>query len=275
MLQLSVCIELIFSDREVVERLDGVADADCPAFEFWGWQDKPLDAIAARMDSQGLVLANMNLDPLVSLVEQGDVDSFVAGVRESCGVANRLNCQRLATPVENVNWGPGQPWYAYLAGRETRDLWKRNRDTVVEGLKRAATVAEGEGIVLLLEPLNTVVDHHGYFISSSQQAVDILQEVDSPNVKMLFDAYHQQITEGNLIVNLTENIDLVGHIHIADVPGRHEPGTGEINFFNLLTAAKQAGYDGYVGLEYVPRAGSMNSLASTKELLDAVNREAD
>jgi hydroxypyruvate isomerase len=275
MLGLSVCIELIFAEREFSERLEGVAEAGCPAFEFWGWQDKPLDAIAAQMDSLGLVLANMNLDPLVSLAEKGNVDSFVAGVRESCAVAKRLNCQRLATPVENVNWGPGQPWYAHLANKESRDLWKRGRDRVVEGLKRAAIVAEGEGIVLLLEPLNTVVDHRGYFLSSSQQAVNIIREVDSPSVKILFDAYHQQITEGNLIVNLTENIDLVGHIHLADVPGRHEPGTGEINFFNFLTAAKQAGYDGYIGLEYEPRAGSMTSLAATKELLDAVKREAD
>ena len=108
MLELSVCIELIFSERDFLERLNGVADAGCPAFEFWGWQDKPLDDLVARMDSYGLVLANMNLDPLVGLAEQGDVDSFVAGVRESCGVAKRLNCQRLATPVENVNWGPCQ-----------------------------------------------------------------------------------------------------------------------------------------------------------------------
>ena len=103
-----------------------------------------------------------------------------------------------------------------------------------------------------MECLNTLVDHVDYFIASWQEGVAITRAVDSVAVGLTFDAYHHQVNEGNLISSLTQEIDLVRHIHIADVPGRHEPGTGEINYLNLLSAAKRAGYDGYLGLECVP-----------------------
>jgi hydroxypyruvate isomerase len=144
---------------------------------------------------------------------------------------------------------------------------------VVRALKEAAPIAEGEGIMLLLECLNTTVDHADYFIAAWQQGVEIVREVDSPAVGLTFDVYHQQITGGNLISNLTKHIDLVGHLHVADVPGRHEPGTGEINFLNVLGAAKRAGYDGYIGLECIPTSGDVEaSLEPIRRIVDQVNR---
>jgi hydroxypyruvate isomerase len=143
----------------------------------------------------------------------------------------------------------------------------------VRALKEAAPIAEGEGIMLLLECLNTLVDHGGYFVVTWQQGVEIVREVDSPAVGLTFDIYHHQVTEGNLISNLTRHIDLVGHLHAADVPGRHEPGTGEINFLNVLGAAKRAGYDGYVGLECVPTTTDVDAwLNPIRQIVDQVNR---
>ena len=271
MLELSICIETYFQNRSFLDRIESVADANVPAFEFWGWRDKDIPAVMELQGRYGLVVANMNLDPLVSLLDGEGTAAFVQGIRESCRVAQQLGCRRLSTPVDEVNWGPGHPWYTYLGHESQRALRQSQRDNVVRALQEAARVAEGEGIVLLLEPLNTLVDHADYFIVTSEQGFEIIQEVNSPAVRLLFDTYHQQITEGNLINNITDHIDLIGHLHVADVPGRHEPGTGEINFLNVLGAAKRAGYDGYVGLECIPSGDSSASLELISQVVDQVN----
>ncbi len=127
-------------------------------------------------------------------------------------------------------------------------------------------------MLLLVECLNTLVDHADYFIASWQEGVTIAREVDSAAVGMTFDAYHHQVNEGNLISGLTQDIDLAHHIHIADVSGRHEPGSGEINYLNLLSAAKRAGYDGYIGLECVPTKRDIKAtLAPIRQIVDQVN----
>jgi hydroxypyruvate isomerase len=115
----------------------------------------------------------------------------------------------------------------------------------------------------VLEPLNTLKDHRGYFLASSYEAFEIIEEVGSPAVKVLYDIYHQQITEGNLIPTITENIGLIGHFHVADVPGRHQPGTGEINYKNVFAAIDGSGYNRYVGLEYGPTVATADTIKTT------------
>jgi len=100
-----------------------------------------------------------------------------------------------------------------------------------------------------MEMLNTLVDHEGFFLTRTDQAVAILKEVACPNIKLLFDIYHQQITEGNVIRNIRENIQYIGHFHVADNPGRKEPGTGELSYANIFSAIKETGYNGFVALE--------------------------
>jgi hydroxypyruvate isomerase len=271
-LELSACIELIFADQDFLSRIDAVAEAGLSGIEIWSWRDKDLPAIIERSKRYGLAVTGMSLEPHVSLLDGQQTAAFVQAVRESCQAAHQLGCKRLGTLVDQVNLRPGQPWYTYLSDESQRDVRRRQQDNVIRALKEAAPIAEGEGIMLLLESLNTTVDHAGYFIATWEQGVEIVQEVDSPAVGMIFDIYHQQITGGNLISNLTNNIDLVGHLHVADVPGRHEPGTGEINFLNVLGAAKRAGYDGDVGLEYIPSSDSRASLELISQVVDQINQ---
>jgi len=122
--------------------------------------------------------------------------------------------------------------------------------TIVDVLREVAPLAEEMDVTVVPEVLNTRVDHPGYYLASSYEGYEIVHAVDSPNVKILYDIYHQQITEGNVIENLTRNIEYVGHIHFADVPGRNEPGTGEVNYENVFAALEEAGYDGFVGAEH-------------------------
>ena len=128
-------------------------------------------------------------------------------------------------------------------------------------LKELAPLAEAAGITLVIEPLNTKVDHRGYSLCHAAPAFELVREVGSPRIRVLFDAYHLQIMEGNLIQSIRDGIDTIGYFHIADVPGRHEPGTGELNYANILAALSACGYEGVVGHEYEPRNGdSVNTV---------------
>jgi hypothetical protein len=132
--------------------------------------------------------------------------------------------------------------------------------------KLLAPLVEAVGITVVVEPLNVLVDHPGYYLTTSAEGFEILDEVGSQAVKLLFDIYHQQITEGNLLANIVPHIKQIGHFHVADVPGRHEPGTGEINYANVFHAIDKAGYEGFVGLEYWPTVPAADTLRTVRAL---------
>lgn len=136
------------------------------------------------------------------------------------------------------------------SGNERKDVSREKcHEIMVDAIKEAAKIVEGTNVQIVLEPLNILVDHPGYYLVSTKEGIDIIHEVNHPNVKLLFDIYHQQISEGNIIRNLIDNIDDIGHIHVADNPGRNEPGTGEINYKNIFNALKNTNYNGYVVFE--------------------------
>lgn len=258
MIRLSVCIEMIFADRPFEERMDCVAEAGLGAFEFWDWPDKDINLINERRQLHDLEVAAFIMEPRGSLVNANAPAELKKDVNRSIAIAQILGCRNLIV----------------LVGRESSGLSRQEQhDNIVRGLKQVAPLAEDAGVTLLLEPLNVIVDHAGFYLSSSQEAFQIVEEVDSPNVKVLFDIYHQQISEGNLIANITQHLDRIGYLHAADVPGRHEPGTGEVNYANVLRQVSEAGYNGYVGLEYQPSGDSYQSLEAITEIVAAVNRE--
>ena len=272
MLQLSACIEFIFGDRDLVDRVDAVAEVGLSAFELGEWLGLDVPAIADRAERHGLVVSNISVDPRLCLLDSNQAADLAEAVRQSCRVARQLRCSHLGILVDKVKLEPGRPWYDYQRDQEQRDLRRRQKDNIVAALKEVAPIAEGEGMVLLVECLNTLVDHADYFIALWEDGVSIVREVDHPALGLTFDAYHHQVNQGNLISSLTQDIDLVRHIHIADVPGRHQPGSGEINFLNLLTAAKRAGYKGYLGLECVPTGSDVKAaLAPIRQVVDQVN----
>src|SRR5699024_2840131 len=134
------------------------------------------------------------------------------------------------------------------------------------------SLCEAAGIVLEVEPLNGLVDHPGHFLQRSDEAVEIIDQVNSPYVKLVFDVYHQQITEGNVIRNATQYMEQINHYHIADNPGRNQPGTGELNYINILNAIQDTGYDGFIGLECGYTIDTDEALIDFKEeILTIVN----
>ena len=248
MVRLSVCIEMIFRELPFLDRITAVANVGYPAFEFWGWTSKDIKGIQKKKNDLGLDVATFGVDPGGRIVDYETRNIFIKGVKSSIETAHRLECSTLIVTVGNDLEGV------------TRE---KQHESIVKCLKEAAKLVEKSNITIALEPLNILVDHKGYYLYSSGEGFQILKEVNSPNVKLLYDIYHQQITEGNLIDTITKNIASIGHFHTADVPGRHEPGTGEINYTNVFRKIDEVGYNKYVGLEFMP-------VAPPKEVLKKV-----
>lgn len=250
-LKLSACIEMIFHNvPEFVERIDRVAQCGLSAFEFWGWQNKDLPAIQERANRLGLKIAAMGCSSQGALVDPNNTANWIEGARESIAKAKEF----------------GVPTLIVTTGNELSMPRHLQHEAIVSGLQGIAPEAEAQGITLVLEPLNVRVDHKGYYLVSSDEGFEIVREVGSPRVKLLFDIYHQQISEGHLIPRITGNISLIGHFHCADVPGRHEPGTGEINYANVFRAIAETDYDGYIGLEFQPTGDHHEALKRTKQI---------
>ena len=243
--KLSVCIEMCWRDLPHEERIARVAALGFPAFEFWGWKNKDIARIEAAMNKHNIPIAALCLEPPASLIKRNIEGELVRGMEETAAVAQELRCKTIIATVGNVY------------DDETYEITRRR---VVRNLAAVAKVAEDNGLTLVIEPLNTLVNHHGYWLTRMSQAADIVQEIGSPAVKILMDLYHQQIMEGNIINNLTTYIDLIGHFHAAGVPGRHELVGGELDYRGILKAINATGYDGYVGLEYSPTMDTEESL---------------
>lgn len=162
-------------------------------------------------------------------------DAFVQQVRDSVEVAKRVNAT----------------WMTVVPGHADRRLEMGFQTAnVIEALKRAAAVLEPHGLVMVLEPLNTLRDHPGQFLTRAPQAYAICKAVGSPACKILFDIYHQQITEGNIIPNIDAAWDEIAYFQVGDNPGRKEPGTGEVNYRNVFRHIHAKGYRGIVGMEH-------------------------
>ena len=250
MIKYSACIEALYKEVPFIDRIEKVAAVGMQAFAFWGWSTKDIDAIKAAKDKFGLEVATFGSDVGGPLVDPSNRSKLTDALKSSVEVAHKLDCSRMLVTTGNEIEG---------VSREAQ------HQSIVDGLKIAAEILEAEGITLSLEPLNILVNHKGYYLYTSDEGFQIIDEIGSPNVKLLYDIYHQQITEGNLIATITSNIDKISHFHVADVPGRHEPGTGEINYKNVFKSISESGYDGFVGLEFWPECPDDDAL---KMLLD-------
>ena len=250
-MKFSICTDMLFGGLPTHTLLEAVQQAGYNAVEFWDLDGKDEALLAEGLARHGLSLAAFCTTPR-NLVDAQARTAFLDGLREHIAAAKRLGCNTLITTVGQRLDGVSD---------------EVQRQSIIDGLRLAAPMLEADGITLVIEPLNILVDHIGYFLPRSADAFDILRAVDSPCVKLLYDVYHQQVTEGNLIDTITKNSSLIGHFHLADAPGRHEPGLGEINWRNVLRAIEASGYDGFVGLEYAPTYDAAESMRNIYEFL--------
>jgi len=232
----SVCIDAVLGEYAIEDAIALVAQTGIPAIEFWGWWDKDLARLEAAVRQHQLTISAC-CTKFISLVDPGLRDDYLVGLQESIKAAQRLGCKTLISQVGDFRAGiPRQAQH----------------DCLVDGLRAAAERLASTGITLVIEPLNELVNHPGYYLVRSDEAFEIIEQVNSPHVKVVFDIYHQQVSEGNVITNLTNEIDKIGHFHAAGNPGRHELTVGELHYPSIFQAIQATSYQGYVGLEYWP-----------------------
>jgi hydroxypyruvate isomerase len=246
-MQYSACLEWLFKAEapDFADRIRLADKAGLAAVEFWHWRNKDIDAIRVALDETGMKLAGFVAEPMVPLTDPARHAEFLEGLKASIDVARRLEA-----PVLIVQAG------ADLPGRSRAE----QRVALTEGLARSAEILAGSGVVLAVEPLNTLVDHVGYFLPSTVEGLDIVDEVDRPEIRILYDIYHSAVMSEEIEAVLSGRVDRVAHVHLADTPGRHEPGTGSLDWQARVAWLEANGYAGFVGLEYKPTVDTISSL---------------
>lgn len=264
--RLSANLTLMFTERPFLARIDAAADAGFEAVECVNPYVVPAEAIRERLAARGLTLALFNMAlgdwdggdrGLAAHPDRGA--EFRDSLELALGYLRATRCRTVHLMAGLVERGADRP------------LWMR---TLVENIQYAADALDGEGVTLVLEPINSRVDMPGYFYDTTDAVVEVMDAVGRQNVKLLFDIYHLQIMQGDISRRLETLLPRVGHIQIADNPGRHEPGTGEINFSWLLPRLDALGYDGWVGCEYKPKGRTEEGLGWAAPYLWGPERSA-
>ena len=228
-------------------------------YEMFDWRDpNVMDIFVSLKDKYPLscecLVANKGVTaPGCGLVNPREHEEFLKQTQLAIDAARAVGAKQLVTLTGNEMGGV--PRSEQMAN-------------AVAAMRAAAPMLEKNGMTAIVEVLNTYVNHAGYFLYYVRDGAELIDRVGSPNVKLLFDIYHVQIMEGNLIESIRSNIDRIGHFHVGDVPGRHQPGTGEINYRNVFKAIYDQGdrFRGSVALEYSPTVPVEQDLAAMREL---------
>jgi hydroxypyruvate isomerase len=257
--KLAANLTMLFGEVAFLERFKAAADAGFGAVEYLFPYDYDRDVLRRQLRDHRLTQVLHNLPGgnwaagergIACLPDR--MDEFRTGVDKAIEFATALECGRV-----NCLAGIPPPTIPPATARET---FVRNVDFAASRLKTA-------GIKLMIEPINTR-DVPGFFLNQTRQAVDIIEAVGSDNMFIQYDIYHMQIMEGNLASTIESHLRSIGHMQLADVPGRHEPGTGEIDYPTLFDLIDRVGYTGWIGCEYVPLAGTVEGLKWARAYLE-------
>lgn len=247
-MKLCVPIPCFFKNMDFCDAIRTVASLGYTAAETYNWKGLDLDRVKATLDETGVELLSMCTSEFrMTTPEHRQI--WLDGLSESCAAAKKLGVKMLITQV----------------GKDTGEERARQHESIVAALTAAKPILDEYGVTVMPEPLNLYVNHPGYYLWSSAEGFDIIKEVDHPRVKLVYDIYHQQIMEGNIIPSVTNNLDLIAHLHSAGHPGRHELWLGENDYNFIFDAIDKAGYTGACGLEYNPTLDPIESLRIAKK----------
>jgi hydroxypyruvate isomerase len=237
------------------EKMEIAAKAGLQSVELVGehikWTDADIDRVKKLARSLRLGIDTISSTPNwkgqpISMVDPAHRDNLLAEVRKNITFARKLDIPMLLLMSGDE-----------IAGR----TYQEQLASLIEGAKRCGDLAAKSNVTLIIEPLNNKVNHKGYFLATCVEGLKVIKEVDNPHVRLLFDIYHEQVQVGNVTRTLTEAAPYTKVFHIADNPGRNEPGTGEMNYANIYKAISKTGYDNYITMEYLPLTEPVASLS--------------
>jgi hydroxypyruvate isomerase len=261
--KLSVMLWTVFRDLPFAERLENVAQAGYTNVElvdeYRQWSE-PEFRHAAQVRRRLGITFDASAGVERSLTNPAEREALLVEVRRMLTVLEKLEC----------------PALILLSGDTVPGLSREvQRASCIEGLKRAAELAQARGVTLLVENIDPEENPH-YYLTSAAEGLAIVEAVKHPQVRFLYDLYHEQISEGNLIEKLEKHIATIGLVHVADVPGRHQPGTGEINYPNIFKKLVELGYERNVAMEFIPGDNPIRDLKAAREMaMDASSRDTD
>ncbi len=250
MVKISVCIDMMFSYCDFYKRFDVVKNCGIETVEFWKWSNKDIDKIL----SSGMNVSIFNIDSKNEslsydlsrgIMNDGRKEDFAAAITESIPIYKNLSATGMIALVgENAEYC---------------------EENIVKCLEAAIPILDKYDVNILIEPLNSY-DRKNYSMPYAKPVFELLRKINNPHIKMLYDIYHQNMMGDFDIEEIKKNIDLIGHFHVADAPGRHEPGTGKVDYVNILKEIEKTNYSNFIGLEYIATKRDENTLGFLKEL---------
>lgn len=248
------CIEMLYKAEhpDFVQRFRAAKADGFDAVDMHLWRDKPLDAIADVTVETGVQVFSFCVDPRASLVNPAEHDTVIQAVRDAVPVAQRLNGARMIVASGFTMAGVAE---------------SEQRARAVSVLREAAHIAADGGVQILLEPVHMLMGGQLMFVHTVRQGLDIVEAVGSPALRLLADVYHGAVSGETFAQAFADRIGLVAHVQVADVEGRHEPGSGSLPWATLVPLLRQRGYGGAIGLEYLPTLPMGESLALVRRNL--------
>lgn len=253
----SLCIDLlyleigptgpIFSDTEkLLAGMELAKKTGYGAVEFWDWFGRDWERLLAKKKELGLRVAAICAKDRGNLDVPSEREKAIAGLKETIPVAKQFDCPNIIV----------------TAGDKRDQDRTAAKQSIIDGLKVMAPLAEKAGVTLVLEPISG-----GYFVDSAEP-FEIIRAVDSPAVKLLYDIFHYQVMEGNITETIRNHVELIGHIHAAQVPGRCEIVEGELDYSFIIREIREMGYNRYFGFEYLPRMEKEAGVIACRELFE-------
>jgi len=251
-LALSSCIEWQFADAgDLAARIHAAKAAGFAAVEFHLWRDKPIAAMGDALTQTGLRLTGVCVDPRRSIIDPAERGEMLDAVRDTIAATACL----------------GAPALIVASGFRVEGMSEEEHfANAVLALKGAAQLAEAAGVTLLLEPLNTKLFSAMYLVSTTL-GLDLVEAVNSPNLRLLYDVWHSAVMGEDMAQVLAGRIHLVAHVQVADMPDRNEPGTGSLDWAQVMQTLRDLDYQGAIGMEYFPTLPMPQSLRLTRDKL--------
>lgn len=246
-LRKSACIETLFTEIPLAERFKAAKAAGFDFVEFWDWRNKDLNQVRDLAAEAGIGICGFNGDADFSLIDPTHKGKYLDFLRQSLEAAKTIGS--LSVTIHSNALGDG----GIVVNHYTDLSLTVKLCSMYDTLLACVPLANEYGINLNLEALNITTDHVGNFLETTSMGAEICRLINAPRLKILYDVYHMQLNEGSLCDNMKKHVDQIGHIHVADAPGRHEPGTGEINYPHVLGYLESLGYAGIVGYELFPK----------------------
>jgi hydroxypyruvate isomerase len=261
-MKFAFCLEMLYSDLQFNEKLAVAKKAGIDTIEFWDWRNKDLDDLKKQMQELGMQVSNISGNRNYGMIDPSEKENFLNEVRETGAIVKSLGCPNLMLLVQKLeepnNAGklPSMPLSAEVI-----------ESNIITCGKEVGKIADELDLNIVIEPLNEVLDHPNYVLKSSAMAFRIIQGINHPRVKLLYDIYHMAMQDENILTDIEQQLENIGYFHVADKPGRNEPGTGNINYAKVLSLLKQKKYQGFVGFELEPRSDTPTALRAIFDLI--------